>query len=86
MSSAGFGTWDSAGLVATFKDEPGFNGAKGALYMGAVGDHSGFFEWKTVVRERYGNGVLAEILWWMRIDVPNPGQHGGHWWSYSNQK
>ena len=85
MSSAGFGQWDSAGLVATFQDKPGFNSVQGALYMGAVGGGPRFFEWKTVVVKRNGYDVLAEILWWMRIDVPNPG-HGGHWWSYSNQR
>jgi hypothetical protein len=83
MSTAGFGEWD--GLVATFKDKPGFNGAKGALLMASCEGDAGYFEWSTKVVARNGYTVLAEILWWMRIDVPNPGS-GGHWWSYSNQK
>jgi hypothetical protein len=72
-------------LVATFEDKPGFNGAKGSLFMGAYDGGSGYFEWKTHVVRRNGFDVLAEILWWMRIDVPNPGK-GGIWWSFSNQK
>lgn len=85
MSTAGHGKWDSAGLVATFEDKPGFNDAKGSLYMGEIGGGPGYFAWKTSVVRRNGFDVLAEILWWMRIDVPNPG-HGGLWWSFSNQK
>jgi hypothetical protein len=84
MSTAGAGEWDSAGLVSTFKDKPGFNGAKGALYMGDIAGGEGYFEWKTLVVKR-NLETLAEILWWMRIDVPNPGK-GGRWWSFSNQK
>lgn len=83
-SSAGFGEWDKAGLVATFEDAPGFKDAKGALYMGDALGGSGYFEFKTQVARR-NLTVLAEILWAMRIDVPNPGK-GGLWWSYSNQK
>jgi len=85
MSTAGHGEWDSAGLVATFADKPGFNGAKGALLMAPWNGGPGYFEWKTRVVKRNGYDVLAEILWFMRIDVPNPGK-GGYWWSYSNQK
>jgi hypothetical protein len=84
MSTAGDGEWDSAGLVATFKDKPGFEGAKGALLMASCDGDSGYFEWSTQVVRR-DLTMLAEILWWMRIDVPNPGS-GGHWWSFSNQK
>ena len=84
MSTAGMGEWDSAGLVATFEDKPGFNSVKGALYWGSAGDRRGYFDFRTFVVTRSLN-VLAEIFWSMRIDVPNPGK-GGTWFSYSNQK
>lgn len=84
MSSAGKGEWDSAGLVATFEDKPGFNEAKGALYWGSAGDGRGYFDFHTFVVKRDAFTVLAEIFWSMRIDVPNPGK-GGMWWSFSNQ-
>jgi hypothetical protein len=83
MSTAGFGEWNADGLVATFEDAPGFHRAKGPFYMGDSSG-KGYFEFKTVVVKR-DLTALAEILWWMRIDVPNPGK-GGLWWSYSNQK
>ena len=88
MSTAGFGKWDSAGLVATFEDKPGFDDAKGGLYMGDVAGGEGYFEWKTLVVKEKDHQPLAEILWWMRIDVPDPSnpQKGGRWWSFSNQK
>jgi len=86
MSSAGYGEWDSAGLVATFEDDPGFHGAEGDLYMGDILGGPGYFQFRTrVVKKDSSLTTLAEINWWMRIDVPNPGK-GGLWWSYSDQK
>ena len=52
LSLVGFGEWDRAGRVATFKDKPGFNkiGAGQSLYMGAARGRTGYFDFKTIVR------------------------------------
>ena len=92
FAGAGESEWESSGCggpqtVATFADSPGFGTAPAgqSLYMGAAVGNSGYFDFKTFVKQRFTEKILAEINWSMRIDVPTPGQ-GGLWWSFSDQK
>ena len=73
------------GIGRDFRRQTWLQRCESALLLATWNGGPGYFEWKTQVVRRNGYGVLAEILWFMRIDVPNPGK-GGNWWSYSNQK
>lgn len=86
FAGAGKGEWESAN-VANFEDAPGFYkaGAGQSLYMGAAAGRTGYFDFKTFVKDKATDKTLAEINWSMRIDVPTPGK-GGFWWSFSDQK
>jgi hypothetical protein len=53
--------------------------------MGAAAGRTGYFDFKTFVKDKATDKTLAAINWSMRIDVPTPGK-GGFWWSFSDQK
>lgn len=87
LASAGYGDWNRAGTVATFEDSPGFYQvpAGRSLYMGAAKGRTGYFDFKTFVKDQASGKIIQEINWSMRIDVETPGK-GGFWWSFSDQK
>jgi hypothetical protein len=93
--AAGKGKWtgESVGCssgpetIATFKDAPGFYRASypNSLFMGAANNRSGYFDFRTYVMDRASERILLQILWSMRIDIPDPKKphaSGGNWWSF----